>query len=82
MVDGSMIFTRGDGWKEVKVSRVFKSSDCIDPNGDQSWIRHSQYLAYLCNSQSFANKMDGLIESYGSIKQHLVIYIYRMVPPG
>lgn len=76
-VDGSMIFTRDDGWKEVKVGRVFKSFDCIDPNGKQSWIRHpiaigSQYLAYLGNSQCFTNKMDDLIESYGDIKQRLV----------
>ncbi len=55
-----------------KSSKVFKSSDCIDPNGNASWIRHSQYLAYLDNSQSFTKKMDGLIESFGSIKQRLV----------
>lgn len=71
-VDGSMIFTRDEGWKEVKVGRVFKSFDCIDPNGDQRWIRHSQYLAYLESSQSFTNKMDNLIESFGSIKERLV----------
>lgn len=71
-VDGSMIFTRDDGWKEVKVGRIFKSFDCIDPNGGQSWIRHSQYLAYLENSQLFTNKMDDLIESFGSIKERLV----------
>ena len=55
-VDGSMIFTRDDDWKEVKVGRVFKSSDCIDPNGNEGWIKHSQYLAYLENSQSFTKK--------------------------
>jgi hypothetical protein len=71
-LDGSMIFTRDDDWKEVKVGRIFKSSDCIDPNGSASWIRHSQYLAYLGNSQSFTEKMDGLIESFGSIKHRLV----------
>ena len=71
-VDGSMIFTRDDDWKEVKVGRVFKSSDCIDPNGKASWIRHSQYLAYLGNSKCFTNKMDGLIDSFGDIKQRLV----------
>jgi adenylate kinase family enzyme len=71
-VDGSMIFTRDDDWKEVKVGRIFKSSDCIDPNGNESWIKHSQYLAYMGNSQSFTEKMEGLIESYGSIKQRLV----------
>jgi hypothetical protein len=71
-VDGSMIFTRDDDWKEVKVGRIFKSSDCIDPNGKESWIRHSQYLAYLGNSKYFTTKMDDLIESFGNIKQRLV----------
>jgi len=49
MVDGSMIFTRTEGWKEVKLGRVFKSSDSIDPGGKQERIQHSQYLAYLGN---------------------------------
>lgn len=71
-VDGSMIFTRDAGWKEVKVGRVFKSSDCIDTNGKQSWIRHSQYLAYLGNSRCFTDKMDTLIESYGKLKHRLI----------
>jgi len=31
--DGSMLLTRKDGWKEVKLGRIFKSGDCIDPNG-------------------------------------------------
>ena len=71
-LDGSMLFTRDADWKEVKVGRVFKSSDCIDPNGNESWIRHSQYLAYLEDSKFFTAKMEDLIESYGSLKQRLV----------
>lgn len=71
-VDGSMIFTRDEQWKEVKVGRVFKSSDCIDPNGEASWIKHSQYLAYLGNSKSFTSKMEGVIESFGAVKERLV----------
>lgn len=71
-MDGSMIFTRDEGWKEVKVGRLFKSSDCIDPNGKSSWIRHSQYLACLGNSRDFTDKMDDLIESFGDIKHRLV----------
>jgi hypothetical protein len=67
-----MLFTRDADWKEVKVGRMFKSTDCIDPNGKQSWIRHSQYLAYLENSKSFTSKMEGLIESYGDLGQRLV----------
>lgn len=71
-LDGSMIFTRDNDWKEVKVGRIFKSSDCIDPNGNASWIKHSQYLAYLGNSKYFTNKMDCLIKSFGRIKHRLV----------
>jgi len=70
--DGSMLFTRDGGWKEVKVGRIFKSSDCIAPNEEQSWIRHSQYLAHLETSKIFTPKMEQIIESYGSIKQRLV----------
>ena len=71
-VDGSMLFTRDAGWKEVKVGRVFKSGDCIAPNEESSWIRHSQYLAYLECSKEFTPKMECLIESYGNLKQRLV----------
>ena len=71
-VDGSMIFTRDEQWKEVKVGRIFKSSDCIDPNGEASWIKHSQYLAYLGNSKSFSDRMEDIIESFGNIKDRLV----------
>lgn len=71
-VDGSMLFTRDAGWKEVKVGRIFKSSDCISPNEKSSWVRHSQYLSYLESSKDFTPKMEVVIESYGTIKQRLV----------
>ena len=70
--DGSMILTRDDGWKEVKLGRIFKSSDCIDPNGEVSWIKHSQYLAHLGNSKTFTAKMDDLLSSYDPSGKRLV----------
>lgn len=70
--DGSMILTRQDGWKEVKVGRVFKSSDCLDSGGEQSWIRRSQYVAHLGSSRDFRAKMDPLVESYGRLGKRLV----------
>jgi hypothetical protein len=70
--DGSMIQNRGDGWKEVKVGRMFTSGSCIDPNGNASWIRHSQYVAHLGNSKDFTSQMDTLIESYGRLGNRLV----------
>lgn len=70
--DGSMVLTREDGWREVKVGRMFTSGCCIDPNGKSSWIRHSQYVAHLGNSQVFTSQMDDLIESYGRLGNRLV----------
>jgi hypothetical protein len=70
--DGSMLLTRDEGWKEVKVGRMFTSGSCIDPNGKSSWIRHSQYVAHLGNSKAFTRQMDDLIESYGHLGNRLV----------
>ena len=70
--DGSMLLTREEGWKEVKVGRMFTSGSCIDPNGKISWIRHSQYVAHLGNNKDFTKQMDTLIESYGRLGKRLV----------
>lgn len=70
--DGSMIFTRDSDWKEVKVGRIFKSSDCVDPNGKNSWIRHSQYIGYLGNCKQFSTQMDDILDDYGNLKNRLV----------
>lgn len=75
--DGSMLQTRNDGWKEVKVGRIFRSGSCIDPNGKQNWIRHaiaigSQYVAHFGSSKAFTAQMDYLIETYGRLDDRLV----------
>lgn len=70
--DGSMLQTRKDGWKEVKLGRIFKSGDCIDPDGKVGWIRHSQYLAHLGDSKTFTRQMDDLLASYGSLNNKMV----------
>ena len=71
-VDGSMIFTREEGWKEVKVGRFFKSSDCIHADPKQGWISNSQYVAQLRSSNYFTKTMDNLIESFGELGTRLV----------
>jgi hypothetical protein len=40
-VDGSMILTRGEKWKEVKVGRIFNSSDCVKTDEKPGWIKQS-----------------------------------------
>ena len=70
--DGSMVLTREDGWKEVKVGRFFKSNDCIHAGSKQGWISNSQYVAQLGNSKDFTKVMDELIESYGQLDNRLL----------
>lgn len=70
--DGSMLFTRDEKWKEVKVGRIFKSSDCISPQGKPGYIRHSQYLAHLGDSKAFTSKMDTLIDNYNLVPEQII----------
>lgn len=70
--DGSMIFTRDEDWKEVKVGRLFKSGDCIRIDEKPSQISHSQYIAYLGDSKTFSGQMEELIEAYGVTDSRLV----------
>ena len=70
--DGSMILTREEKWKEVKVGRIFNSSDCIKTDEKPGWIKQSQYIAHLGDHRSFIEQTDKLIESYGSLGGRLV----------
>jgi hypothetical protein len=67
-IDGSMILTR-EGWKEVKLGRVFKSSDCATTGEkDRGFILESQYMAYLGDKGPFCRGMDELLDDYGGTK--------------
>ncbi len=70
--DGSMIFTKEEGWKEVKVGRIFKSGDCIRNDGKPGCITHSQYMAYLEDCKIFRERMENLIDSYGAGAEQLI----------
>ena len=72
MVDGSMIFTREEDWKEVKLGRVFKQSDCMDVSNKRGWIQHSLYEAYLGKSNIFTDRMDKHLNCYRDIDKHLI----------
>ncbi len=70
--DGSMLLTRKDGWKEVKLGRFFKSGDCIHADSKQGWISNSQYVAHLGSSKDFTKTMDNIIESYGKLANRVI----------
>lgn len=66
-VDGSMILTREQGWSEVKAGRMFKSSDCLHPDGKPVWISHSQYTAHLGGYKEFTRTMDILLDKHSPL---------------
>jgi hypothetical protein len=67
--DGSMISTREEGWKEVKLARLFRSSDCLNPDTDSSYLSQSQYVAHLGSSRDFCEKAERVIDFYGHLKE-------------
>jgi hypothetical protein len=72
-IDGSMICTRNkDCWKEIKLARLFKGSDCLNPNSTCSYLRESQYVGHFGNSTDFGKKLQKVIDSYGDLNQRLV----------
>lgn len=71
-VDGSMIHLREDGWKEVKLARLFKSSDCLNPGTESSYLVHSHYVAHLGRHATFCEQVEQALDSYGRWKTGLV----------
>jgi hypothetical protein len=72
-IDGSMLCTReSEPWKEVKLGRIFKGSDCLNPNTTSSYLCRSQYVAHLGTSRDFGDRLRTAIDSYGELKDRLV----------
>ena len=73
-IDGSMILTRNkdEPWKEVKLGRLFKDVDCLNPNTEVSYLSDSQYVGHFGKSADFCKKIGGVIDSYGDLKDRLV----------
>ena len=72
-IDGSILCTReSEPWKDVKLGRIFKGSECLNPNTAFSYLCRSQYVAHLGTSRDFGNKLQSAIDSYGELKNRLV----------
>ena len=71
-VDGSMILTREDKWKETKLGRLFHETDVYEESPGRGWIRASQYMAHLGDHQAFEDKMSRLVDPYAYLGGELV----------
>ncbi len=63
MMDGSMILTREDDWKEMKMARIFNESTLLPENQGRNFIRESTYLAHLGGKSPFLDKVEKAIEN-------------------
>jgi hypothetical protein len=73
--DGSMLLTRENGWKEVKVGRIFKSTSIYTEHKERQWIRKSEYVAHFGNHYDFENKMSRIIDEPYIDKSENVVFI-------
>jgi hypothetical protein len=72
-IDGSMLRTREkDAWKEVKLGRLFRDVDCLNPNTKSACLYDSQYVGHFGSSVDFCKKLKEVIDSYGDLKDRLV----------
>lgn len=63
MVDGSMVFTKEEGWKEIKLGRVFNADENVPVTEDRHWIKESKYCAYLGGFEQFLERFELLLLS-------------------
>jgi len=58
MVDGGMFLTREEGWKEVKLGRVFSAGNTINISKNRGMITDSNYVAHLGSHKEFFAKFE------------------------
>lgn len=69
MVDGAMLFTRPDQWKELKLARVFTDENVVQLSESRRQARHSIYVNHLGSVNEFFPKLE----------RHLVHYPQKVI---
>ena len=64
MVDGSMIFTREEGWKEIKVGRIFSVESIVQVQEKRKEITQSLYVCHIGKHTDFLAKVNNHTEYY------------------
>ena len=65
MVDGAMILTREDGWKETKLGRIFPADELYSFGNEansRNWIRSSNYTSHIGNCHDFFDKFSPKVD--------------------
>ena len=63
MLDGSMLFTREEKWKEIKLGRIFTSSSMTQISKDRGTITDTVYVSHFGKAGQFWDKLSKEIPS-------------------
>lgn len=66
MVDGSMVYTRDDKWRELKLGRIFGHSQVVDIQKNRREIMDSVYVSHLGSVGEFFPKFERHLVGYGN----------------
>lgn len=58
MMDGTMILTREEKWKEVKLGRIFRAQSNVTVSENRNIILHSKYVSHLGGHEEFLKHME------------------------
>jgi hypothetical protein len=58
MMDGGMLLTREEGWKEVKLCRIFSAKAPVAISKNRNYIAHSNYIGHLGTHKDFLAKVE------------------------
>lgn len=67
MFDGSMVYTREEAWKEIKVGRIFHADEVVKIQKNRSHIIDSLYVCHVGDHIGFFNKLEHYIEPYNHL---------------
>jgi hypothetical protein len=62
MMDGCLLMTREEKWKELKLGRIFSTQDSQATSKDRNVINESMYTAHLGEYHEFIKKMEVVID--------------------
>ena len=63
MVDGGMLLTREEKWKEMKLGRIFKTDEAVEISKGRRFIANSLYVAHLGKHEDFIKKVEYHLDS-------------------
>lgn len=58
MLDGGMLLTREQGWKEMKLCRIFSAKEVVQVSKDRREILQSNYIGHLGTHKDFLAKVE------------------------